>query len=299
MLDIELKTLSACPLCGLEKRTKLCRIEGSEVFKCLDCGLSYLDPCLDSKSMATAYQSSETLKQLNEFHDGYYEYGDLSQDSKTLRDFEACLKLLEKHTPQSERKILEVGFGNGLFLALAKRHGWKIDGIDTSEKNVERAKEKFSLELQHGFFEDMEIRKDEYGTVAMLDVIEHQENPNLFLKKAYSMLRPGGLVILATPNASSLLHRLARVFYFLSGGLFRVGIKKVYLLEHVTYYDRKTLSKLLRQNQFEPVESFQTSTDLAKFRLKSLERSAAELVLLLGRIFRLQNRIVMIGRKTS
>ncbi len=297
-LGLQLKAVTECPLCGYKERLPLYNLEQTTVFKCSFCGLSYLDPCLDSASMATAYESSETLKELNPFHEGYYEYGDLNQDSKTLQDFKKSLELLEKHLPSPKKKILEVGFGNGLFLALARSRGWEVEGIDTSERNVDLAREKFSLNLQCGFFEAMKTDQ-KFDAVAMLDVIEHIERPPLFLQKAYTLLNPGGLLLLSTPNEASFLHGLSRGLYRLSAGLFSMGIKKMYLLEHVTYYNLKTLTNLVWRSNFDPVEHYHTSTDLSRYRLKPLEGLIASAILSLGKLLGQENRVVLIARKRS
>ncbi len=299
MLTLKRKDLITCPLCNAKNRRELWCFDDTKVFKCQHCGLSYIDPCLDSQSMAMAYESSESLKNLNEFHDGYYEYGDLETGTKTLRDFSKSLDLIEKNLELSSRSIYEVGFGNGLLLALAQKRGWAVGGIDTSRRNVELACKKFSLGLENGFFEDIEGRPGAYDAIAMMDVIEHQDNPHCVLEKAYSVLRPGGLLLLATPNEGSLLKWLAFFLYRVSGGRFTGGLKKIYFLEHVTYYNKKTLTALLRKNRFEPVEWYLTSTDLAKFKLRPMERLLAESILFAGEILGLQNRIHVIARKTA
>ncbi|HTL48793.1 MAG TPA: class I SAM-dependent methyltransferase [Verrucomicrobiae bacterium] len=296
ILEPYLKKLDACPLCGGRERKHLYELEHTQVYKCA-CGLSYLDPCLDPAGMAAAYESSETLKALNEFHDGYYEYGSLDTETKTLQEFNASLGLLEKHGGGCARRLFEVGFGNGLFLALAKKRGWQVDGIDTSRTNAELAREKFGLHLKTGFFEALDASGEKPQAAAILDVIEHVPDPHKMIRKAHELLAPGGLLLIATPNEASFLRLLSDLVYRLSGGKIKTGIKKIYFLEHVTYFDRASLTRLLEQNGFQPVEHFYSSTDLAKYRLNPLERLAGEIIILLQKIFRRQNRLLMVARK--
>lgn len=296
---MKLKELPACPLCGGVSRGQLYVLARSKAFRCNTCGLAYLDPSLDPEAMAKAYESSETLTELHDFHEGYYEYGSLEKDSKTLREFRQSLEAVERHVSGRDKKIFEVGYGNGLFLALAQKRGWAVDGIDTSPLNLQMASERFGLHLKEGFFEDMRGEPGSWNAVAMMDVIEHIREPYQVLRKTWELLRPGGVLLLGTPNQASFFAKLSHAVWFLSGGLLRAGIEKIYFLEHVAYYDRKTLDLLLSKAGFEPLESFCTETDLAKYRLKPFERFTGEVILFFGRIFRSGNRLIMVAKKKN
>ena len=295
---LELKSLSRCPLCQGAKRRRLYGLAQSAVYRCQICGLAYLDPCLDSGAMAKAYESSQSLKQLHDFHEGYYEYGSLDKDSKTLREFTQSLEMAEGRLPaESSKKLFEVGFGNGLFLALAQKRGWRVDGIDTSPMNVRVAHERFKLNLRQGFFESLADDGHRWDAVAMMDVIEHTDQPYALLAKAYGLLKPGGILLLGTPNEGSFFRALSNALWKLSAGVMRSGIDKIYFLEHVAYYDRGTLAELLRRAGFEPLKSFYAETDLEKYRLRPLERLIGKAILFCGKLLRRENRLIMCARK--
>lgn len=298
MSSVTLKSLPRCPLCVSAERQKEYDLCETTVYRCSSCKLAYLDPCLDPETMAKAYESSDSLKQFHDFHEGYYEYGSLEKESKTLREFTRSLALAESLTPPvGQNKIFEVGFGNGLFLALANKRGWSVDGIDTSATNATVAKQRFNLELRKGFFEAVSSEIDHWTAVAMMDVIEHADNPYALLSKAHELLIPGGILLLATPNEGSFFRKVSDFFWRFSGGRVRAGIDKIYFLEHVAYYDKKTLAELMRRAGFEPAGYFYSETDLAKYRLKPLERLAGEIILFFSRLLRSENRLIMAGRK--
>ncbi len=299
-LDIKLDRLGACPLCHSKERVLIFPTKETVCYSCSECNLRYLDPCLGADSMVDAYQSSDQLKEMHSYHDGYYEYGDLNKKTKTRDEFETELKRLEKHSPSFvDKSIYEVGYGNGFFLALAKSRGWQVGGIDSSKQNAVLAKEKFDLDLDAGLFEENIPKDKKYDVVAMLDVIEHQQDPHYFVKEACAMLNPGGLLLLATPNDASFLQWLSTFLYRLSGKNFKTGMNKLYFLEHITYYTAETLSQLLEMNQFESVDAFHSSTDIDKYQLKPWENFVAKIILLFGRIFNMQNRVMVIGKKKS
>jgi len=290
---LKLMELKRCPACGQTARQKVFAIQSSEVFQCSCCGLRYLDPCLSPDAMANAYESDETLTELHDFHEGYYDYGSLETGSKTRADFEKGLELAGKGIDATaEKKILDVGFGNGFFLALARQRGWAVEGIDTSSKNVEMAKKKFSLDLRRGDFEREIPDRPAYDAVAFWDVIEHIPDPKPVLQKVKRVLKPGGRALIAVPNDRNLLMIISSLLYKISAGAFRLGVNKLYFLEHVSYYSPKTLNALFENNGFRMLDSFLTNTDLAKYKLPLWEKLTAGTLLQIGHWLRLNNRFV-------
>ena len=249
--------------------------------------------------MIAAYESSDSLQSFHEFHGSYYEYGDLNQKSQTLQDFEKILNLLDRSVARPEKKLYEVGFGNGLFLALAKSRGWQVQGIDSSARNATLAKEKFDLDLGAGRFQNVNGVDSSYDAVAMLDFIEHQDNPVYFVRKAFQMLKKGGSLVLACPNEASFMRMLGSWVYYLSGKKVTYGLNMIFCWEHLACYNVKTLNALLLRGSFEPVFSFHTSTDLERYHFKPLEKALARMVLGTGKLIGKQNRVVVIGRKKT
>ena len=296
-LSPQLVKVPNCPVCRSNIRKILFKIKESTVHECRDCGLRYLDPCLSPDAMESAYESNDTLKNFHEFHEGYYDYGDLETPSKTLHDFEQGLSLLEKERGNTERTLLDVGFGNGLFLALAKKRGWRVEGIDTSAKNLETARKRFGLELGRGKLDELKGREAGFDAVTFWDVLEHLPEPHETIRKASSLLKPGGLMLFAVPNDRGFLASLAAFLYRASFGLLKKGIRSIYLIEHVCYYDLDTLTLLLRNNGFERRSHFFTSTDLTKYNLPVLDKFLAHSVLCVGKITRRENRLVAVFRK--
>ena len=136
-----------------------------------------------------------------------------------------------------------------------------------------------------------------YDVVSLWDVIEHLQDPNSILKKAWHLLNPNGYVLIGLPNDKSMLSLLASFLYRITFGRFKMGIKKIYFLEHVAYYNLKTLEMLLQQNNFLLRHYFYTSTDLAKYSLPFVEKAIASGILVLGRLTSLENRLIAVFQK--
>lgn len=285
-------TLSICPACRSDLRRKVYGLRETMLYQCGACGLRYIDPCLDPEAMKQVYESNQSLSAMHAFHEGYYDYGDLKKPSRTLLDFQRGISLLERGLSR-KGKILDVGYGNGFFLAAARERGWEVRGIDSSASNRDAAKKKFGLELTVSGFERY-APEETFDAISFWDVIEHLPDPSEALQKAFRLLAPGGLVLIAVPNDHSLLALLA-------GFLYRVGLKnpvrKIYFPEHVSYYSLATLRPLAEKNGFTLKGHFTTSTDLAKYSLPRGESLAAGIVLFGGRLFGLQNRLVAVFQK--
>lgn len=295
-----LKSLDGCPLCHSGNSRKWYDFNPIHVFECRDCSFQYLNPCLDGESMAASYETEESLSALNDFYEGYYDYGSLDKDSGTLREIKQCLNVLDSHYAGPKggpKKLFEIGAGNGFFLAAAKQNGWDVSGVESSGKNADIAREKFSVSLTQGLFEDFDGKPESFDAVVMRDVLEHRYDPHAFLAQAAKLVKKGGLMLVAVPNVASLLQYLSKAIYFATGKRLSMGLRKVYLLEHTGYYDSRTLGELFRAEGLEPLKTFQASTDLAKFRLSASERFMAGCVLWAGKMLGLQNRLIIVGRK--
>jgi cyclopropane fatty-acyl-phospholipid synthase-like methyltransferase len=84
-----------------------------------------------------------------------------------------------------------------------------------------------------------EIQEQQYDVIFGSHLIEHLTTPADFLATASRMLRPGGLIVLVTPNIKSLLSRVS--------GSRWVSFK---IPEHVSYYDPGTITELLSRSGF-------------------------------------------------
>ncbi len=293
-----LRHLKSCPLCAGAESRLLYDFDLIRVHKCTHCALFYLNPCLDAGSMAAVYEDDAHLLELNNFYKGYHEYGDIDGDSQTLREIRRCLDYMESNLPpDSAKSLLEIGAGNCLFLATARKRGWEIAGIESSSENVALASKKYSISLRHGLFEQSEWKKESFNAVVMMDVLEHRYDPKEFLSHVVPLIKPGGMLLITVPNHDSMLRYVSQGLYWLSGGLLSMGLRKVYLLEHTAYYNYQTMQELLSKLGIETVHTFQSSTDLEKYNLSKVQKLLAKGILMVGRWAKLENRLIVLGKK--
>jgi len=100
-------------------------------------------------------------------------------------------------------KILDIGCGGGLLSEPMCRLGADVTGIDASSKNIEIAKihaEKNDLKIKYICTSPEKIKDTQYDVILNMEIIEHVENVDLFLKSSVSLLNKKSLMFVATLN---------------------------------------------------------------------------------------------------
>jgi 2-polyprenyl-3-methyl-5-hydroxy-6-metoxy-1,4-benzoquinol methylase len=102
-------------------------------------------------------------------------------------------------------RLLDVGCGVGQFLGTLVSLGWNATGIDTDERVLESCRQR-GLDARVGTLEQQRFPDEYFDIVTMRHVIEHIPRPGLVLAEIARILKPGGRLVITTPNAASLSH---------------------------------------------------------------------------------------------
>ena len=103
-------------------------------------------------------------------------------------------------------KLLEVGCGSGDMLKTMQDLGWETEGVDFDPKAVEQARSK-GLTVRLGTLEQQSHPDDYFDAVIMSHLIEHVHKPLEVLRECERILKPGGKLIVVTPNTKAYGHR--------------------------------------------------------------------------------------------
>lgn len=103
--------------------------------------------------------------------------------------------------------LLEVGSGAGRFLERMRRTGWSVRGTDFDPAVAERIRSRYGIAIDVGDLRSLAYPSESYDAVAMSQVLEHVPEPVALLAECRRVLRPGGRLVLSTPNARALAHR--------------------------------------------------------------------------------------------
>ena len=101
-------------------------------------------------------------------------------------------------------KILDIGCGGGLLCEPLSKLGAKVIGIDASEKNIKIAKthaRKSKLKINYYCASPENfISKEKFDVILNMEIVEHVEDVNLFLKESSKFLKTNGIMFIATLN---------------------------------------------------------------------------------------------------
>lgn len=99
-------------------------------------------------------------------------------------------------------RVIEVGFGNGQSMALLREAGWEVRGSELDETCVALARG-MTFDVVRGEFTGGLFDAASADAVVASHTIEHVPDPRAFFAEALRVLRPGGRLVLRTPNAAS------------------------------------------------------------------------------------------------
>lgn len=191
----------------------------ADIVRCARCG----------HMQVAAFPPAQTLDEAyGEVCEGAYLDEEAGQRATAAR----ALDRIERHVARPGT-VLDVGCWVGFLLSEAERRGWSARGVEPSEFAARFARERYGLEVQTGGFDGADLPAAAFDCVVMGDVIEHLPDPGRALERTWGLLRPGGVLYLALPDAGSAVAR-------------RLGARWWSVLPtHVQYFTRLSLVRLL------------------------------------------------------
>jgi 2-polyprenyl-3-methyl-5-hydroxy-6-metoxy-1,4-benzoquinol methylase len=103
--------------------------------------------------------------------------------------------------------LLDVGCGSGEFAASMRRGGWTVRGTDFDPSAAASARQLHGVTVDIGDLREIQYGDESFDAITARHVIEHVRDPLGFLTECWRLLKPGGKLVLTTPNAGSLGHR--------------------------------------------------------------------------------------------
>ena len=271
-----LERVEWCPACGGSER-RLLHADLTDrsyqsapgrwsLFRCEHCSCAFLDPRPDRATVSLAYRT---------YYDGCAAAAATEQTEHGLRRFRSALRngylnskygyrarpatvlgrvvvpalpryrdLADEHVrhldlPVGSPKLLDVGCGEGEFLAQMRALGWSVAGLDPSADAVSIAQAR-GVPVSTGTLSEAELEPDSLDAITFRLVFEHLPRPSVELARCRKALRRGGILWIATPSLDSEAHR-------------RFGRDWIHLEapRHAVLYTKGALVRLIREAGFE------------------------------------------------
>ncbi len=188
-----------------------------DVYQCSGCGLVQLsnDPVTYYKEVI---RSSSCSGEMKEFR------------LKQFRNF------VEKYALK-DKKIVEIGCGNGEYLSIMQQFGVEAYGLEYSEESVKKCIDQ-GLDVFEGFVENNNYRmnKAPFDMFFMLNFLEHLPDPNSVLLGISNNLSDNAVGLVEVPNFDMILKK---------------NLFSEFTSDHLLYFTKETLSATLRKNGFE------------------------------------------------
>lgn len=199
-----METLDACPICSSPTlRPHISCVdftvskESFAIAACAGCGLKFTNPRPAEGEIGRYYQSEEYVSHSNTSKGVV---NSLYQQVRK-RALKNKLKLINSLSPKGS--LLDIGCGTGHFLSICKADGWKTIGIEPDPKARKFATEGFGLEVREEAALSV-LPDHSYEIISMWHVLEHVHRLNERVEELKRLLKPGGRVVIAVPNCSSL-----------------------------------------------------------------------------------------------
>lgn len=184
-----------CPVgcAGPLEPTKIALVEGV-LLRCAECG-QLVSQCTEEAYRAALEKWDTAAGTLPDSR------SEPRHEVVSRRRLATILGLLRK--APSETRLLDVGCSSGAHLRAAAKAGFEVEGVEPSPEAAESAR-RAGFKVFTGLLEEARYRDGAFDAVTLIELVEHLREPRALLAECRRILRPGGVLMVTTPNAASL-----------------------------------------------------------------------------------------------
>ncbi len=285
-----------CKLCGCHVARPRYRLDGFVVLACPNCGLVFTDLDPTPEELRHTYDLPYFLERQEYYFRNVVADPTGGRADGQIADFTHWLDRLE--SLKGKGRLLDVGCGVGIFLAMAQERGWDAHGVDISEAAVQIATRRPGVKAVAGTLAEACFPDCFFDVITLLDVFEHFPDPSVELRELERILKEDGLLLLNTPNQESLLRHMAHALHRLSFGMWTYPVRKVFHRYHLYYYSLDTLRATLRTQGFAIAHWEAKPIPVVKARGSWLEKAIVLAVSALEPLLHMEYELVVVARRT-
>lgn len=222
-----------CNVCGTASGFLLSK-DGYDLYRCPECALDFVWPQPSQHFLAEEVYSAKS---------GYQ--GNKARDLTHLAPTKKQVPLLAYLASRSVGKLLDIGCSSGEFMYLAQKLGYSVTGVELNPRTAAIAREN-GLTVHVGTLDKSPFKPGEFDVVHMGDLIEHVPDPTMLIRDVAKLLKPGGDIIIVTPNMNCFWAKATYGLY----KAFRIPWAAATPPHHLFQFSDTNLTRLLTQNGF-------------------------------------------------
>lgn len=205
-----------CPLCGADGQPVVDEVRDPEARfpaqwgfrRCTGCGTYWLDPAPLPHEMWKAYTAYHThgRQRGRAWFSLVHRLIRLCWLPRWLKsglwqEMQALRFMFLRQQPPG--RLLDVGCGGGRFMRRMQRLGWQAEGNDFDAQAAARVQREYGLPVHVGELAACALPASHYDAITLSQAIEHVYEPAATLREIHRLLKPGGLLVMTTPNPQS------------------------------------------------------------------------------------------------
>jgi SAM-dependent methyltransferase len=254
-----------CPVCDSAEILRGYDLKEFEVLRCASCQTAWRSNMYTPEQVAAMYED-EPYEEHPFF--GYDSDAETLRKVPRYRRFQQGLEVVEREVGVG--RLLDVGCGAGTFMAIAAARGWDVYGVEMNEALVAEAEKAVGEgRVVCGAFEALDPEDAKYDVITLWDVIEHVLDPVSFIERAQRMLRPGGVIVICTPDEESVLANTGKAILSVSGGRWNYPALALHPRYHTFFFSGTSLENLFEARGMSVVESYSQAAFAAHSELAS------------------------------
>jgi 2-polyprenyl-3-methyl-5-hydroxy-6-metoxy-1,4-benzoquinol methylase len=222
----------ACPLCDSQQAAIRYEVPDARFVRCLACGHTYQNPRPVFDDLRRRYA------------DTYFDY-EIENEQAFFRLMLQGLGDIGFSRIESSlngnKRFLDVGCATGMLLEHMRDRGWQVQGVEICAPAARFGVTERRVQIEVATLEESKLTASAFDVVHLSHLIEHVPDPRGFLEEAARVTKPGGYLVLVTPDLSGFQSRMF-------GRRWRSAIA-----DHLHLFSYAVLRQLVRETGFEIV----------------------------------------------
>lgn len=245
-----------CPITGL-KSEFYCRKNDVNYYMNRQNGIIFLNPMPNTNHMM-------------DYANDHYKTGVYKDyvDAKELKILTANIRLNQIDHYSPGHTMLDIGCSTGFFIEAAKARGYDVRGIEFAAAAIEHASSSVRDKIVQGDVHQVLGQwQPHVDWISAFDIIEHMHDPVKFITDIKSILKPGGFLVMSSPDSGHFLRRLMGASW-----------PMLQPFQHTVLFSRRAMTEMLEAAQFTNIK-IQTTHKYVTFAYLARQLSATNKII--------------------